>query len=114
MPLLRHSLIGSRVWRSAWIAIAIFSLICSLATRYYAPATSQVHTAKSVERRSLEPKRQHLDRDATRWVAPVASFASLEPETVGARVPHAELLPSMVVLDESLYNRPPPSSEFFL
>ena len=76
MQLLTHCRIGERGWRGALIVIAICSLTLSVATRFWAPFTSQSHIVKSVDRQlSADPKRQHLDRDAARWLAPGASFS---------------------------------------
>ena len=96
------------------IVVAICSLTLSLATRFWAPYTSQSPIVKSVDRRPAEPQRQHLDRDAAQWTAPVASFSIIEPSTIEISLAPAEPLLPMHVFSESLYNRPPPSSELFL
>ena len=96
------------------IAVAICSLTFSVATRFWAPLTSQSHIVKSVDRRSVDPKRQHLDKDATRWVAPSASFSIIAPATIETRLPSAGTLLPKHVFNDSLYNRPPPFSGFFL
>jgi len=109
---LRDRKTGGYAWPGAIIALLICALTVSLATRFCSQVPAQVHTSKSVERRSVEPKRQHLNRDAMRWVASVATSAFLEPVTLYSRVAPAETpLPSHV-FDESLYNRPPPSELF--
>src|SRR5580704_818385 len=113
MPLLRHRWTGARVWRSLWIVVAIGALTASLATRYIVDL-SQAHAVKSVERRSQDLKRQHLDRDAAQWVAPVASFHSLPPAAICLPPSQTGLPLPNHHFDESLYNRPPPSSGFFL
>lgn len=111
---LTHSAVRRRRWQRALIAIAICSLTLSVATRFWTPLSSQSHIVKSIDRRPGEPKRQHLDRDATRWVAPRDTFSMIEPGAIEIRLPAAgPLLPKHVFTD-SLYNRPPPSSEFFL
>jgi hypothetical protein len=92
----------------AVIALVICSLTLSLATRFCIQATSEVHVSKAVERRSIEPKRQHLNRDASRWVVSAANANFLEPVVLYVRaVPAESPLPNHV-FDESLYNRPPP------
>lgn len=92
----------------AVVALLICSLTLSLATRFCFRATSQVHTSKSIERRSVEPKRQHLSRDASRWVASVAPSTLLRPVTLYARVVPPETPLPNHIFGESLYNRPPP------
>ena len=93
-------------------AVAIWSLTISLATRFYTPFSSHVHSVKAVEQHGAEPARQHLDRDASHWVAPVATFTLLEPvKALGCSIAAESVLPNQL-FDESLYNRPPP--KFFL
>jgi hypothetical protein len=119
MLLLKQRSMGARDCFGLLIVAVICSLTFNLATRYWVSAVSQVHAThqvqvtKSLERRSLEPKRQHLDRDAAQWIAPIVSFSILKPASVSPRV--ASLSPRIQnhLLDESLYNRPPPS-KFFL
>jgi len=114
MQLLIHRGVGKRRWQGALIAVAICSLTLSLATRFWAPLSFQSHVVRSVERRAGEAKRQHLDRDATRWVAPIANFSMIEPGTIETRLAAADPLLPKHVFTDSLYNRPPPSSVFFL
>ena len=113
MPKLRHRWSWRRRWRQAVIPLVICSLTISLATRFCVQVTSSVHVSKTIERRSVEPKRQHLNRDAMQWATPVAISTFLTPVTLYTRVaPAGTAIPSHT-LDESLYNRPPPS-EFIL
>ena len=112
MRLLQHLLIHGRVWRSLWIFIAILSLTGSLATRFYVSAVFRDHATKSAERRSVEPTRQHLDRDAFEWPLPTLGFTSLQAVVIDAVVAHSETPPSVQFLSDSLYNRPPPAFEY--
>jgi len=106
--------VSRRGWRAVMIVIAICSLTLTVATRFWTPSTSQSHIVKSVDRRSVDPKRQHLLKEAARWVASSASFGFMAPAFIEARVaPPGPLLPKHVFTD-SLYNRPPPSSVLFL
>lgn len=75
----RESSVGERRWQQMLVFIAVCSLTLSVATRFSTPSSDQSHIVKSVDRRSAEPQRQHLDKDATRWVAAVASFMIDEP-----------------------------------
>jgi hypothetical protein len=112
MQVLTKLKIDESRWRVVLIAVAICSLTISLATRFYTPFPSHTHSVKAVERHGAEPARQHLDRDATHWAAPVATFTLLEPvKVLGCVIAIESVLPNQVI-DESLYNRPPP--EFFL
>ena len=54
--------------------------------------------------------RQHMDRDAIRWAEPMANVAIAQPPAYYLRVaPAGPPLPTLL-LEESLYNRPPPTS----
>jgi hypothetical protein len=80
----------------------------SLATRFCSEVNTQLKSAKSVQSRSVDPKRQHLDADAVHWVAPVAVAMFLEHVSVYTQMFTADTLPVIQVFDESRYNRPPP------
>jgi len=93
-------------WRLAFICIVMFSLVVTLATRTFCGTTSH---STAVQSNSSQAMRQHMDRDAVRWAAPVAKMVVSEapafyPGVAPARPPHSTLL-----LEENLYNRPPPS-----
>jgi hypothetical protein len=103
-----------RGWRDLLIVIAIASLTLSLATRFWTPINSPVHTAKSLDHRSLAPKRQHLNLDAVRWVTPIASTSLFKPVTLYRRIaPPEPEIPDHLFADV-LYNRPPPPAESLL
>src|SRR5579864_8848387 len=100
--------------RKNWCALVIFVAVCSLtvsvATRYSTASSPSVQTVQTHV--SLDSKRQRLAKDASNWMPPVICFDVLEapsfpPRTAPARPPIPGLL-----LEESLYNRPPPSSNF--
>src|SRR5579863_207392 len=114
MRSLRDCRVGQHRWQRALIVIAICSLTFSLATRFWVTHASSSHSVRTVERRSVEPKRQHLNRDAIRWVAPATDFSIIEPAPIEASLAlDGPPLPKHVFSD-SLYNRPPPSSDFYL
>ncbi len=106
--------IEGRVWRSVLVLVAVCALTSSLATRFYVPTTSHIHTLKSVEGGTSEPKRQHLDRDATRWVAPASDFSILAPTALHTSPSPARTILPKPVYSDSLYDRPPPPVYFFL
>jgi hypothetical protein len=120
MLLLKDRSMGARDCFGLLIIAVICSLTLNLATRYWVSAVSQIHTSnqvqvtKSLQRRSLEPKRQHLDRDAALWIAPIVSFSILKPASLGPRVASLDIRIQNHLLDENVYNQPPPSSKFFL
>jgi len=114
MELLRHFRLGESGWRRLLIVAAICSLTFSLATRFCVQADSPTHTAKSLDRRSVEPKRQHLDRDASQWVAPNIAFDIIEPAATEVILTSTEPIVPVHIFTSSLYNRPPPASDFLL
>jgi hypothetical protein len=103
------------LWQGVLIAFIIGSLTLSLATRFSGQSSaSPVHAVKSVERRSVDPKRQHLNRDANLAAVPVRT-ATFGAATL-AYVPLAQPDPALPIppSNHSLYNRPPPSSSIVL
>ena len=92
-------------WRNLLILFVVFSLSFSLATRVFhlsIPGNPSLHSD------SAQSMRQHLDRDAMGWVAPIPYFTVLQAASFYPRVaPAGPPLPS-TLLDESLANRPPP------
>jgi hypothetical protein len=49
-----------------------------------------------------------MDRDAVRWADPVASIAVAQAPTFYPRVAPAAPSPPTFLIEENLYNRPPP------
>jgi hypothetical protein len=95
------------------VLAAACSLIVSVATRYSSSWDVSVPTVKTVRGHTTpEAKRQHLDKDAANWVPPLICFdvllsPSSYPQTAPAEPPAQNLL-----LEHSLFNRPPPSPGF--
>lgn len=93
-------------WHALVSVLVMAALSVSLATRFCRSSdTVNVHVQANAPSGSL---RQHMDRDATEWVAPVTRLIFLEtvefyPRFASARPP----LPA-VLFDQNLYNRPPP------
>jgi hypothetical protein len=93
-------------WRVLIIVLAICGLTVSLATRTVHLRVVQGNTVTSD---STRPMRQHLNRDAMQWMAPIPVFTILQVPTFFLPVsPNIPPLPT-VHYDESLSNRPPPS-----
>lgn len=92
-------------WLLLLIVVAVAGLSCSLATRTFRLSFSHGTVVRSAEAQAM---RQHLDRDAARWVPPVQVSITLDAPTFYPRIaPAGPPLPGLV-LDEPLYNRPPP------
>ena len=59
--------------------------------------------------RSAQAMRQHMVRDAVYWAAPIVRYAVLDAPILYPReVPQGPRV-RLILLDENLYNRPPPS-----
>ena len=93
-------------WRLALVSVVMVSLVVTLATRTFPGTTSHSITVQS---NSAQAMRQHMDRDAVRWAVPVATIVVSQAPTFYPRVaPAGPPLPTLL-LEENLYNRPPPS-----
>jgi hypothetical protein len=94
-------------WQALIVVLAICGLTVSLATRTFRLTVPHAITVKSG---SAEAMRQHLNRDAVGWIPPIPVL-SLLPQPASYRVvaPSGPPLP-IILIHDSLYNRPPPSS----
>jgi hypothetical protein len=86
--------------------LAILGLSVSLATRTFRLQSSDTVKVTSSTSQAM---RQHLDRDAVRWVPPVPILVALQVPTFYPRVAPAGPPVPTVLFDERLANRPPPS-----
>lgn len=92
--------------RLAFVSVVMFSLVLSLATRTFRGTTSH---SIAVQSNSPQAMRQHMDRDAVRWAAPVAKVTVLLAPMLYPRVaPAGPPIPTLLI-EENLYNRPPPT-----
>jgi len=103
----------SKNWCALVVLVAVCALTVSVATRYSTPWGSSSSTVNTVQiHTSPEAKRQHLAKDAADWMPPVICFGLLQTPSSYPRIaPAGPPIPSLL-FEESLYNRPPPSSEF--
>lgn len=104
----------ARGWCGLLVLAIITSLTVSLATRFWTPSTPRVSSVKAVHDRSSEPKRQHFNADAMRWVAPAETSSFFKPAKVDSQVVPPEPTVSDPLFAQALYNRPPPSSRISL
>jgi hypothetical protein len=103
--------------RKGWCAVVVLAAVCSLtvsvATRYSSSWDVSAPTVKTVQAHTTpEAKRQHLDKDAANWVPPLVCFDALRSPSSYPRTAPAEPPTQNLLLEESLFNRPPPSFEF--
>jgi len=92
-------------WRWAFISVVLFSLLISLVTRFHSDPPSAI----SVQCLSLRSVRQHMDRDAVPWTAPVPNYATSEAPSFYRSVTPAVAPRPISLLEQNLYNRPPPA-----
>ena len=101
-------------WRRAWCAVvvvlAVSALTVSVATRYCAPQISSPYAVQTLHKHSSpEQIRQRLTKNAANWMPQVLQTGLLQAPTSYPRIaPAGPPMPS-VLLETSLYNRPPPS-----
>ena len=93
-------------WRLAFVSVVMFSLVLTLATRTFCGTTSHSVTVQS---NSPQAMRQHMDRDAVRWAAPVAKITVAQAPMFYPRVTSDEPPLPTFLIKQSLYNRPPPA-----
>jgi hypothetical protein len=104
-------------WRKSWRALVILAAICSLtvsvATRYSSSWDVSAPAMKIVQAHPTpEVKRQRLNKDAANWLPPLVAFDVLRSPSSYSRTAPAEPPAQNPLLEESLFNRPPPSSVF--
>ncbi len=90
-----------------FVLFAICSLTFSLATRFVA-VPSEAHSIKAIISHAPEAKRQHMLGDGAHWTAPALTFTLLEPPTYSHHIICNDVLPTNLVSESWLYNRPPP------
>jgi hypothetical protein len=97
-------------WRLAFVSVVMFSLVIALATRTFPGTTPRAAISHTIAVQSNPPQamRQHMDRDAVRWAAPVAKIVVSRAPTFYPRVAPAGPPLPVILLEDNLYNRPPP------
>lgn len=94
--------------RGLVVLLTSFALAVVLASRVYHAGFFNAPAAYSS---SSTAKIQHLDNDASQWVAPAATFALLwDAESESALILDADDKIPVRLPDDSLHNRPPPAS----
>jgi hypothetical protein len=94
-------------WRRAFLYVVMLSLVVSLATRTFHQTVPQGVVAHA---NTAQAVRQHMVRDAARWVPPIFIYTTQQAPVFYPRVaPAGPPLPTLLLIEESLYNRPPPA-----
>src|SRR5271154_3337524 len=98
----RDIAVRSVPWRRlAFVSVVMVSLVLTLATRTFPGTTSH---SIAVQSDSPQAMRQHMDRDAVRWTAPVADITVAQVPMFCPRVISTGPLP-IFLIEENLYNR---------
>lgn len=92
-------------WHVLIIVLAICGLTISLSTRTFRLTIPRVVTVQSNAPQAI---RQHLDRDAIRWLPFSPVLTSLQAPTFDPHLAQAGPPLPAILFHESLYNRPPP------
>lgn len=97
-------------WCTLVVLLAVCTLTLSVTTRYgksqAAPDRSQTVVAKV---HSWTPGLQRLLNNASTWIPPVVIAAILQKPSYSPHISQPIPMVSGVLLEENLYNRPPPS-----
>ena len=98
-----------RSWCAAIVVLAVFALTVSVATRYCAPQGSSTYAVRTAHKHSSpEQIRQHLTKSAVNWMPQVVQTGILQDATFYPRIAPAGPPVPGLLLEKSLYNRPPP------
>lgn len=92
--------------RRALVGLVLLSLVVMLATRTLHLTIPHVVTVRSGAAQGM---RQHLDRDAASWIPPTSVLTALRIPTFDPHIAPAGVPLGVLLLEKSLYNRPPPS-----
>jgi hypothetical protein len=96
-------------WCAVVILVAVCSLTASLATRYGALWGDSCRAVKTFQTHtSTDAKKQRLAKRAANWIPPVVCFGVLQATNFDSKIALARPRVIALLLEESLYNRPPP------
>jgi len=100
---------GIKRWWALMVLLAVCSLAVSVATRYTStPADPGSATTNVRNHVAPEPGRQRLLQNAATWIPPfICSIVFQVPLSYSRVVPVGPRVPNLL-LEENLYNRPPP------
>jgi hypothetical protein len=98
---LRGSLRNAAVWMVA------FALMLAVTTRYTDYSNTGTQNRGSVVHRTLENKRQHIEKTSFVWLVALTNLVRLKPPAT-PRVTIVNPPTVKLLYGEDLYNRPPP------
>ena len=104
---------GRKRWCTAIVLLAVCTLTLSVATRY-SVCPSATDTGKTVVHndQSSTPSLQRLLNNAATWMPPLVETAVYHDPGYYPHVARSRPPILNVLLEENLYNRPPPSASF--
>jgi len=95
----------ARSWHWALSCLLLLSLVVTLATRFQVTVQDTV----TIQSSASQATRQHMNQDAVRWSAPILQLTVLQARTFYPRVAPAGPPLPILLIEENLYNRPPPA-----
>jgi len=97
-------------WCTAIVLVAVCMLTVSVATRYsFSSGVADQAHANVCKRQTWTPGLQRLLNDAATWIPPFLGVTVFHDPARYAHVQRSHETVSSVLLEEDLYNRPPPS-----
>ncbi len=104
---------GRKRWCTAIVLIAVCALTVSVATRYDSPVASGAKVSILQQQSSWEPGIQRLLNNAATWIPPVIISVLLQDPGYYPHVAPSRPIFRSVLLESDLYNRPPPTRNFY-
>ena len=93
------------------LLVSVFGLLAYLGGRYTTESGNLFTTSQTVVSGQFDAQHQHLDSDSAQWIPPQAEFSLFLFSVCGAVERPVADAPRALHLDDSLYNRPPPSRQ---
>ena len=93
--------------RNAAVLMVAFALMLAVATRYTEYSDTGTQISGPVVHRTLENKRQHIEKTSLIWLFALADVVRLKPPPT-PQVAIVDAPVTKVLYGEDLYNRPPP------
>jgi hypothetical protein len=95
----------ARSWLWALSCLVLLSLVVALATRFQVAVQNTV----TIQSSASQAMRQHMNQDAVRWASPILELTLLQAPTFYPRTAPAGPPLPVLLIEENLYNRPPPT-----
>jgi len=93
--------------RNAAVLMVVFALVLAVTTRYTDYSNTGARVSGPTVHRTLENKRQHIEKTSFVWLVVLANLVRLKPPAAPP-VATTDTPVIKVLYGEDLYNRPPP------